>query len=417
MTHDWQITNATVVLPDEIRKNSGCVISANGLLERVLAPGESEPDLLSVDLHGALLFPGLINSHDSLLATFHKPAALSGQPYANWLSWDNDLKSSPEFQERMLLEAEQLYHLGDYRNLTSGVTTALDHVPHFVRQAGTDMAVSLPGDFGISHSICSYSLDWGDGVAAEYEKARSQKSAYITHIAEGFDDESRQSLDHLASLGGLGEHTVLVHGLALSDSDLDRIASAGASLVWCPTMSADLYEKTTPVAAALERGINVALGTDSAMTGSTNLLDELRRAAGLLEASTGTAPEPRLLFEMAVTNGARALRLPDRGAITEGLRADLLVLSTELSNKHASDPFAALLDARPGDIFLAVGNGRPLMGDVAMETLFTELGRPFDRVAMDGKQKIIRHGLKKLLETIRDTLGYSKGFHFLPVGD
>lgn len=260
MAIDWQITNATVILPGDLRKTAGVVL-ADGRVRRRLGPAEADPDLLNLNLHGLFLFPGLINGHDSLLASYHPLDVKT--PYTNWLAYDNELKSSAIFRERMLVDIRELYWLGAYRNLMSGATTVVDHIPHFVRRPfQNEMPVYLLEDFGISHSICSYSLEWGEGVRAEYERAAELDLPYIIHIAEGFDPESKKSLRRLEESGGLGEHTVLVHGLSLSGADLDRIAAAGASLVWCPTSTRRLYDARPPIREALERGINLVLGTD-----------------------------------------------------------------------------------------------------------------------------------------------------------
>ncbi len=406
MTHpDWQITNATVILPGEIRKMAGVAIS-EGRIRRVLESTRTEADVLSLNLHGLFLFPGFINGHDSLLGTYH--ALDVKKPFNNWLAYDNELKSSALFRERQLVELRDLYWLGAFRNLLGGATTVVDHIPHFVRRPfQSEIPVYLLEDFGISHSLCSYSLDWGEGIRAEYEKAVARGLPYIIHIAEGFDPESKKSLRLLHETGALGEHTVLVHGLALSDEDLDLIARAGAHLVWCPAANRRLYGAAAPIQGALQRGINVALGTDSAMTGSSHLLGELKAARKELE-NTGGMAAPDRLYDMITAAPARAFRLEDRGVLEEGGPADLVVLR----GKYPEDPFGSLMEADPSRLFLVARNGLPLFGDPAVEPIFSELGLEIDRIVVYNSPKIIVKGFKNLLESVRQRTGNTREFFF-----
>ena len=407
---DWQITNANLVIPGQNDSPGGCLIS-RGKIDRILGPGEEEAELLNLNLHGLSIYPGLINAHDSLLASYH---AFPGEnrPYFNWLAWDNDLKSSPLFRERMLLEVEDLYRLGAYRNLLSGVTTVVDHIPHFVREsAPEELPVGLLTRFGISHSIGSYSLDWGDGVALEYTRALKEGLPYITHIAEGFDRESKESLQNLIKEGGLGANTVLVHGLSLSEQDLRKIADAGASLVWCPASNLLLYEQTTPVQKARELGISISLGSDSAMSGSSGLLADLAAAAGYRNEMGIQGLDDLEIVKMATENPARDLKLEGRGKLAEDYAADLLVLK----GKDPRNPLRSLIQADPEDIYLVVRQGVPLYGDAGLEIIFTEMGVLFDRIKIGKTDKLIIKGIKKLLDSITATVGTYREFEFLPL--
>lgn len=404
---DWQITNATLADAGAIQSTAGLHI-VDGRIQAILSGGEDIPDLLNLNLHGMCVFPGLTNSHDSLLATYESFVG-DDAPYLNWLAYDNQLKSSHLFKERMLVNVEDLYRLGAIRNLVSGVTTVVDHIPHFVRQPfqESSLPVKLLPDFGISHSICSYSLDWGDGPRAEYEKAAAANLPYITHIAEGFDPESKTSLRRLEKEGALGEHSVLVHGLSLSLEDLDLIAKRQASVVWCPVSNQTIYEATLPVAEALKREINVCLGSDAAMSGSPNLLADLHLAGDVL-AEAGYGLETALA--MATENAARALRLKQTGKLSAGMTADFVVLK----GKYPRDPYRSLVEAELSEIYLVVRDGEPLYGEELFEQIFSEMGLLFDRISIGGSRKIVTAGTKKLVESIRGTVGRSDDFYFLP---
>ena len=406
---NWQINNAKIILPEKSLPG-GCQIS-KGEISKLLGPNETLPDQLSLNLNGLALYPGLINAHDTLMATYH-PFRGENTPYHNWLAWDNELKSSDLFKERMLLEIEQLYLLGAYKNILGGSTTVVDHIPHFVRKKiGESLPVTLLPDFGISHSVCSYALNWGEGIRKEYDRAEKSGLPYITHIAEGNDRESVESLTILEEKSGLGENSVLVHGLSLSDTDLEKIADAGASLVWCPSVNMHLYHKTMPIQSAFKHGINVTLGTDSAMSGSTNLLNEMRFAADYYQKEYGESLSDRKLFEMVTVNSARAFKMEGRGMIAEKCAADLLILA----NKDAGDPYRALLEARPEDIYLLVRDGNPLFGAEELEPIFQEMEIATDKIIVNGTRKIICGGIRNLLDSIVAVTGIRREFPFLPV--
>jgi cytosine/adenosine deaminase-related metal-dependent hydrolase len=72
----------------------------------------------------------------------------------------------------------------------------------------------------------------------------------------------------------------------------------------------------------LRSGLTIALGTDSALTGEGDLIDELRVAGTFGEAT------PRRLFDMVTTVAARVLQLRrGEGRIVEGGVADLVAVA------------------------------------------------------------------------------------------
>lgn len=395
---DWQITNANIVSSDN---PSGFTIQS-GKIGRFLFGTEDDAELLRLNLSGAYVFPALINGHDNLLATFN-PVKGDHFPHRFWLSHDNDVKMSSLFRQRMLLESEQLYLLGAYKNILSGVSTVVDHIPEFVRQPFQDkMPVKLLSDFGIAHSVGTHSLQWGEGIRKEYDRSSKEGNPFIIHINEGFDPESRQSLRLLDEMGALGENTVLIHGLSLSDHDLDRIAKVGAKIVVCPTMNLFVYNTLPPIQKMLEREICVTMGTDSGMAGGKHLFDDFK----VLQKSVGLTAEQ--IYQMATVNAAQAFGL--KHGISLKNSADFLVI-----RKTNSGPKETLVNADLQDVFLLVVDGKPVYADEVLEAIFTQMGILFDRIQVGSNKKIIQKGLKNLLDSITKSMGTSPKFDFLPV--
>ena len=403
MSHPkWQISNGWIPGFDE--RPIGVAIKDHRI-ERIVT-GALKSDI-SVNLHGMAILPALINGHDNLLASYFE---FKGQnsPYQTWVGWDNELKASSLFAQRMLITPLDLYQLGAFRNLISGSVFVADHIPDFVRQPFEDeLPVRLLSDFGIAHSVSAYALNWGNGIRAEYELAVQNQAPFILHIAEGFDRDSKQSLRKLDEMGALGPNTVLVHGLSLSDNDLDRIAASGAHLIWCPQSNRYLYDAQPPIEKAISRGINVGLGTDSAMAGGSNMLSSIQWALKEMP-----SVDPLDIMAMATVNTAKALRLIDRGSLSAGHFADLVIF-----NRHQTDNVKELIeDMQLSDVFLVVRDGLPLYGDASLADLFQALSIDTEHIQVQQSDKLIQRGLLQLLERIQIQTGKEMEFPFLPVG-
>ena len=413
---EWQISNASIVHIDRVEKSKGLHIK-DGKVLRELGIGETNPKLANLNLNGFFVFPAFINSHDSLLASYH---VFQGEnhPYKNWLAWDNALKASEIFRERMLLEPAELYQLGSYRNILSGVSLIVDHIPHHVRRPfQSQLLTRLLPDFGISHSLCSYSLEWGKGIRLEYEYAKEKNLPYIIHIAEGFDQESKDSLSRLKEAGALGSHTVLVHGLSLSLRDLDFIAEAGAHLVWCPVSNWHIYQKMAPIKEALERGINICLGSDAAMYGSENLLHDIRFAPKYYQKKYEEELDPKSLLTMLSINPQKAFCLGDYTPFAPDSPANFVVLK----GKYPQNALASLLEIRLEDIYLLVCEGEPVYGRESLEPIFMSCGILCERLKMKGEEGSLEQIIKKhagaymqSMLGLEERLGNQKSLSFLP---
>lgn len=127
---------------------------------------------------------------------------------------------------------------------------------------------------------------------------------------------------YLERLGWITERSVIVHGVHLTDTELERLALVGATLVTCPRSNRWTGAGTPPISRFYASGVRVAIGTDSlASAPDLNLfaeLAEVRRLAPTQPASS--------LLRSATRSGAEALGWPDRGAIAEGMRASLIAV-------------------------------------------------------------------------------------------
>ncbi|NBV75559.1 MAG: TRZ/ATZ family hydrolase, partial [Methylococcaceae bacterium] len=137
-------------------------------------------------------------------------------------------------------------------------------------------------------------------------------------------------LQRLEDLGLLSPAFMAVHMTQLTEADISRFAQTGAHIVHCPESNLKLASGFCPVAACLEAGINVALGTDgSASNNDLDMLGEMRTAALIAKAVAGdaTAVSAAQALEMASLNGAKALGLDHEiGSLCKGKSADVVAI-------------------------------------------------------------------------------------------
>ena len=87
---------------------------------------------------------------------------------------------------------------------------------------------------------------------------------------------------YLAEIGFLGPNVSCGHGVWYSDGDVELLAEHGVVTVHNPSSNLRLGTGIAPVAAYLEAGMTVALGTDGqGLTERSNFLEEMRLAAYL----------------------------------------------------------------------------------------------------------------------------------------
>ncbi|MCC5816024.1 MAG: amidohydrolase family protein [Leptospira sp.] len=406
---EWEIQNANIVSSKGL--DTGNIIIKNGKIESTDKSESAShcPVLSGEDLY---VYPALINAHDHLIGSY-SPSVLTNSPYLSWLSWDNTLKSSLIFSERQTLDIRELYELGSYKNLFGGTTTVMDHIPHFVANSYRDsMPIRILKDYSLSHSIGTYSLGWGDGPALEYANAVKKNIPYVTHIGEGIDEESKDSLRLLEKLGALGENSVLVHGVPFGKKEIQKIISSKANMVWCPNSNWNLFREIPPIAGFLEAKIPVSLGTDLSLCGSGDLFGEMKAAKKLFQEKFGYTLSSQEIFKMVTENPAKALKLDKiLGSIEKGKSADLLILK-----KNHEDPYENLIQARSEDIVVLSKEGRIVLADHRLEGLVEDLGEKLEKVSLsDQNLKLVVGSPKKLLKSIRIALGYKKDLAFLPI--
>lgn len=142
-------------------------------------------------------------------------------------------------------------------------------------------------------------------------------------------ETGRTDVRYLMTLGVLDPHWILIHGIHVTDLDIEHMARTGAGFVYTPTSEAIRGGGIAPFAAAHRCGVNVALGTDGPMVDYSVDMIEQMKCCTLMQHVRHLDPTvmpPERTIEMATINAARALGL-DReiGSIEPGKRADIAI--------------------------------------------------------------------------------------------
>ncbi len=403
----YQIKTKIILTPYEIITD-GIITIHNGRIRKV--NDRKNKDYFNVDFGKKILIPGLFNAHDHLLGNYF-PRIGKG-PYINWLPWDNDLKSSPVYTERSKIPPKEIYQLGAYRNLISGVLTVSDHIPHFVNDPYIDhLPIRVIKEYALAHESSDYDLKWGEGIEIEYQKAIRGRMPFITHIEEGYDKEAEHGIDKLKKLNALSRNTILIHAIALSTADIKTIAKNKANIVWCPNSNMFMFNRTGNVRSWIKNNINISIGTDSPMSGGINLLEEVQFAHQTYKDLYHHALDPDLLLQMVTINPAKAFLINEAiGSVQEKKSADLVLLDGDVKN-----PYQSFLQTKLKDIALIIFKGLPVYGNEEYRPLFKRFDVNVSEIKIDNVKKLIIGDPLSLLARIRKLVGFHKQLPFLPI--
>lgn len=404
----YNIKGGTIVTPEYILQGAALTIEGDTIVDMGQPSEDADFELLLDD--GDLVFPGLINAHDHLLGNYY-PRVGTG-PYINFKPWDNDLKSAPVYEERSRISNFDLYLLASYRNIISGVTTVSDHIPHSVNRDFIDkLPVRVQKDYSLQHECASYDLQWGDSLSEEHSRAVKNNIPFITHIEEGFDEESTLGIDILREMKALDEHTVLIHGIALSEEDIKHIAKAGAHLVTCPASNHFMFNVIADLKTMMRHKVNISLGTDSPMSGGLNLFDEMQMCRKLYQEKYKEELDDKELIRWVTVNPAKALRLPRLGRLEKGYLADILILR----QGDKSNPYKSLANAWYNDVKMVLSEGQPLYGSRPEYEFFQHFNRHYQLMEINGEERILIGQPIDLYHRIWDNVNIKKVLPFFPV--
>jgi cytosine/adenosine deaminase-related metal-dependent hydrolase/ubiquinone/menaquinone biosynthesis C-methylase UbiE len=346
-----------------------------------------------IDLSGYVLLPGLINAHDHLEFALYPNLGRStdAAPYRNATEWAREIHlthASTIEQHRQIPLATRLWW-GAIRNLLCGVTTVCHHNPLHPELLASEFPIRVVSHFGWAHSLAF------DPQLSQRYSDTSVDQPFILHAAEGTDERSREELHQLDRLRLLTDRTVLVHGLALTASDIGLLNHRGAAVILCPTSNRFLFGRTmdknciTSIARA-------AIGSDSPITAAGDLLEEVHSF------STQEMVGADLLYSFVTTSAAEILHLPDdAGCIQPAGSADLIAIRDCFTTP--ADTLCAISFA---EIELVLVAGRiQLASQQLYERLSKSLRTGLHPLVVSGHVRWLRAPIASLIDIAEATLG------------
>jgi 5-methylthioadenosine/S-adenosylhomocysteine deaminase len=419
-TCDLLLTDAVVLTMDErfTIHRGGSIAIAGDTIVAVGTAADACVAAETIDCHGRVVMPGLINAHT------HVPMTLL-RGLADDLRLDVWLMGYMMPVEREFVNPDFVAlgtKLGCAEMIRSGITCFAD-MYYF-----EDAIARATADAGMRALCAQTVLRFPTPDATSYEDSLALARSFIekwrghplivpapaphapytctpeilracaelavefdvplhTHLAETTLEVENSRREHgmpvvpWVKKQGLFDAKVLAaHCVHVDDGEIRTLKNFNAGVAHNPTSNLKLGAGIAPVARMLELGVNVGIGTDGAASNNDlDLFEEMRLAALLAKGSGGdpTALPARDALAMATRVGARAMHLDHLiGSLEPGKRADLIVVDLDrLHNVPAFDRdpngiYAQIVYAsKSTDVVDVMCNGAWLMRDRALLTL------------------------------------------------
>jgi guanine deaminase len=179
---------------------------------------------------------------------------------------------------------------------------------------------------------------------------------FTTHINENIQeiDQVRRAFpgeaDYLAvyeRFGLISQRSVLAHNVHATDSEIDRLASAGAWIAHCPCSNAALGSGIFRMRRHIERGAQFALGTDVGAGTGFGMIKEAAQAYLMQRvAAEPMTLTPAQMLYLATRAGAKALGIEDAtGDLSPGKDADFVLLQPPKGTPRGLAALLTLADA------------------------------------------------------------------------
>lgn len=174
-------------------------------------------------------------------------------------------------------------------------------------------------------------------------------------------------------LGYLDETVLASQVVQVSDKELDILAKRGVKAVSMPLSNCEVGGGFAPVTKMIEKGMTVGLGTD----GYINNFFEVMRGAFLMHKANEQNPQvmpAETVYDMATSQGARAIGIPNTGELKVGNLADIIALDidtpTPINEHNIYDQI--VLFSNPQNVKHVICNGKWLKRDGKLITLNRE---------------------------------------------
>lgn len=245
------------------------------------------------------------------------------------------------------------------------------------------------------HAIYTCSKELLEGIR---ELSNKYKVHVHMHLAETMNSQKKclelynmREVVFLDKIGLLSSNSSFAHGIYLDDTEIAILSKKGATIVHNPVSNMKLATgEIAPIRELLDKGVNVALGTDGPGSGNRIDMFESMKLAALLQRHKYSDPQiikVEEILEMASFNGYKAFNIKG-GVIKEGFPADILLLNLE--KPHMMPAFKERIlpnivySSQPSDVHSLIINGKIIIENNRIRTVKLEdVKREFYKAAED----------------------------------
>ena len=318
---------------------------------QVLAVGQlADTELCSTEFYNGILAPGFVNAHCHLELSHLRNAIPPRQGMAHFINnlkdWHKGTASNEQGMRAAMQQAdEEMYAegiaaIGDICNTNHSFNLKLDsriHYHSFVEAVGLDEELAQEKISeteevwkealrkGLPASITPHALYSMSNPLLDYAIDAANNSGILSiHHRESKDERGvslRRFLDRLNS----NTRLLLIHNTFISTADIEEVNCTTEKAVWvlCPNSNLHITGSLPPADILYEKGLQVALGTDSlASNTQLSILEEVKT----LSQHFPNIPLEALL-EWATFGGAAALNKTDEfGLLTPNRKPGLVLI-------------------------------------------------------------------------------------------
>ena len=395
-------------LVDDGRNGFSCLnpayVGITGDTITYLSASRPEGEWTEKDLHGALLIPGLINTHTHAAMTLLRGHG-SGLPLDRWLN-----EAIFPVEDRMTPEDIAAGNaLAQLEMLRTGTTSysdmyfSMETAAALCAQTGMKINLSRPitcfdpdesasDSFRAKESAALF-REWNgkengrilvdfsihaeytcrEKIAREYAQMGKELGARMhIHLSETVREHEackqqygKTPAEWFLSLGVFDLPTAAAHCVSVENSDIEILRQSGVSAVHCPSSNMKLGSGFMRLPKLIQCGVNVGLGTDgTASNDNLNMFEEMHLAALIHNgfSSDPTAVSAADVLNMATRNGARLQGRTETGSLAVGKKAD--IAAVDMNRPHLIPSFDAvttlLYSAQGSDVMMTMVDGKIL---------------------------------------------------------
>lgn len=178
-------------------------------------------------------------------------------------------------------------------------------------------------------------------------------------------------------MGAFDSDAFLAHCVEITDEDMDILKKKNVSVVHNPTSNMKLGSGFARIPFMVDKGINVALGTDGAASNNNlNMFEEMHLASLIHNGCMrdATVMNADTVISMATTNGAKLQRRNDCGEIKVGNKADIIAINCNKPHLIPALDKKSLVtySAQGSDVCMTMVDGKILYENGEYKTIDSE---------------------------------------------